>query len=235
MVGSEGYSGGKLKCVQSLWTIYLKKKKRKKSQLLLEIKWQYKQWVIKTQKCTKIGLEIRTLKQEMTPGNLLCFHSVVQRCLQGRLAHSAAYTHQSANLSSFKSCHEKTLWLHLHRWRVQSCIHDVYTPVFYVYVLMTCTLLCWWRNLSCVTGVYIHVLMVCTLWQVWVCAFGCCFVSANGLLVDVCQCCCLLMFVCLPLSRHFPWIWIWTDITFWDGIIPQAAEINMWRYKNIYL
>jgi len=168
----------------------------------------------------------------MTPGNLLCFHSVVQRCLQGRLAHSAAYTHQSANLSSFKSCHEKTLWLHLHRWRVQSCIDDVYTPVFYVYVLMTCTLLCWWRNLSCVTGVYIHVLMVCTLWQVWVCAFGCCFVSANGLLVDVCQCCCLLMFVCLPLSRHFPWIWIWTDITFWDGIIPQAAEINMWRYKT---
>ena len=40
--------------------------------------------------------------------------------------------------------------------------------------------------------------------QVGVCAFGCCFVNANGLLVDVCQCCCLLMFVCLPLSRHFP-------------------------------
>ena len=32
-------------------------------------------------------------------------------------------------------------------------------------------------------------------------AFGCCFVSANGLLVDVCQCCCFLMFVCLPLSK----------------------------------
>ena len=31
----------------------------------------------------------------------------------------------------------------------------------------------------------------------------CCFVSADGLVVDVCQCCCLLMFVCLPLSRHF--------------------------------
>ena len=30
------------------------------------------------------------------------------------------------------------------------------------------------------------------------------FVSANGLLVGVCQCCCLLMFVCLLLSRHFP-------------------------------
>ena len=44
----------------------------------------------------------------------------------------------------------------------------------------------------------------CVLVQVCVCAFGCCFLSANGLLVDVCQCCCLLMFVCLPLSRHFP-------------------------------
>ena len=43
----------------------------------------------------------------------------------------------------------------------------------------------------------------CVLVQVRVCAFGCCFVSANGLLVDVGQCCCLLMFVCLPLSRHF--------------------------------
>ena len=30
-----------------------------------------------------------------------------------------------------------------------------------------------------------------------VCAFGCCFVGANGLLVDVCQCCCLLMFCML--------------------------------------
>ena len=36
------------------------------------------------------------------------------------------------------------------------------------------------------------------------CEYVRCFVSANGLLVDVCQCCCLLMFVCLPLSRHFP-------------------------------
>ena len=42
-----------------------------------------------------------------------------------------------------------------------------------------------------------------------VCAFGCCFVSTNGLLVDVCQCCCLLMFVCLPLSRHFPCCKTW--------------------------
>ena len=40
-------------------------------------------------------------------------------------------------------------------------------------------------------------------------AFGCCFVSANGLLVDVCQCCCLLMLVCLPLSRHFPCCKTW--------------------------
>ena len=49
----------------------------------------------------------------------------------------------------------------------------------------------------------------CALVQVCVCAFGCCFVSANGLLVDVCQCCCLLMFVCLPLSRHFPCCKTW--------------------------
>ena len=50
--------------------------------------------------------------------------------------------------------------------------------------------------------------------QVCVCAFGCCFVGANGyipltMLVDVCQCCCLLMFVCLPLSRHFPCCKTW--------------------------
>ena len=50
---------------------------------------------------------------------------------------------------------------------------------------------------------------MCVCMQVCVCAFGCCFVGANGwipltMLVDVCQCCCLLMFVCLPVSRHFP-------------------------------
>ena len=50
---------------------------------------------------------------------------------------------------------------------------------------------------------------MCVCVQVCVCAFGCCFVSANGLLVDVCQCCCLLMFVCLPLSRHFPCCKTW--------------------------
>ena len=49
----------------------------------------------------------------------------------------------------------------------------------------------------------------CALMQVCVCAFGCCFASANGLLVDVCQCCCLLMIVCLPLSRHFPCCKTW--------------------------
>ena len=43
-----------------------------------------------------------------------------------------------------------------------------------------------------------------------VCAFGCCFAGANGLLVDVCQCCCLLMFVCLPLLRHFPCCKTWS-------------------------
>ena len=50
---------------------------------------------------------------------------------------------------------------------------------------------------------------MCVCAQVRVRAFGCCFVSANGLLVDVCQCCCLLMFVCLPLSRHFPCCKTW--------------------------
>ena len=146
-------------CAVSLNYIF-KKKKKKKSQLLLEIKWQYKQWVIKTQKCTKTGLEIRTLKQEMTPGNLLCFHSVVQRCLQGRLAHSAAYTHQSANLSSFKSCHEKTLWLHLHRWR--------YNLVFMTFTLLCFTCTCWWRVHSCVDGVISLVLLAC-IFMCWWC------------------------------------------------------------------
>ena len=59
---------------------------------------------------------------------------------------------------------------------------------------------------ACVHACVCACVHVCAraLVQVWVCAFGCCFVSANGLLADVCQCCCLLMFVCLPLSRHFP-------------------------------
>ena len=59
-----------------------------------------------------------------------------------------------------------------------------------------------WR--VCVGACVRACVRACVLVQVWVCAFGCCFGSANGLLVDVCQCCCLLMFVCLPLSRHFP-------------------------------
>ena len=50
---------------------------------------------------------------------------------------------------------------------------------------------------------------MCVCVQVCVCAFGCSFVGANGLLVDVCQCSCLLMFVCLPLSRHFPCCKTW--------------------------
>ena len=58
-------------------------------------------------------------------------------------------------------------------------------------------------------GVCLHVLAC-----VCICAFGCCFVGANGcipltMLVDVCQCCCLLMFVCLPLLRHFPCCKTW--------------------------
>ena len=40
------------------------------------------------------------------------------------------------------------------------------------------------------------------------------FVGADGcllltMLADVCQCCHLLMFVCLPPSRHFPWCKTW--------------------------
>ena len=55
---------------------------------------------------------------------------------------------------------------------------------------------------------------MCVCAQVCACAFGCCFVGANEcmpltMLVDVCQCCCLLMFVCLTLSRHFPCCKIW--------------------------
>ena len=50
---------------------------------------------------------------------------------------------------------------------------------------------------------------VCVCVQVCVCAFGCCFVGANELLVDVCQCCCLLLFVRLLLSRHFPCCKTW--------------------------
>ena len=51
--------------------------------------------------------------------------------------------------------------------------------------------------------VYVH---VCVCAQVCGCGCGCCFGGADGcialtMLVDVCQCCCLLMFVCLPLSR----------------------------------
>ena len=44
----------------------------------------------------------------------------------------------------------------------------------------------------------------CMCAQVCICAFGCCFVGANGLLVDICWCRHLLMFVFLPVLRHFP-------------------------------
>ena len=59
-----------------------------------------------------------------------------------------------------------------------------------------------------------------------VCAFGCCFVGANGLLVDVCQCCCLLMFVCLPLSRHFPCCKTW-----WIKNLNLITRC-VWAFKN---
>ena len=67
----------------------------------------------------------------------------------------------------------------------------------------------------------------CALVQVCVCAFGCCFVSANGLLADVCQCCCLLMFVCLPLSRQFPCCKTWwiknLNLNFWVGVASRCS------------
>ena len=54
---------------------------------------------------------------------------------------------------------------------------------------------------------------MCVSAQVCACAFGC-FAGANGcipltMLVDVCQCCCLFMFVRLPLSRHDPCCKTW--------------------------
>ena len=55
--------------------------------------------------------------------------------------------------------------------------------------------------------VYVHVCV-----QVGGCG-GCCFGGADGcihltMLDDVCQCC-FLMFVCLPLSTHFPCCKTW--------------------------
>ena len=44
---------------------------------------------------------------------------------------------------------------------------------------------------------------MCVCVQVCLCVFGCCFVSADGLLVDVCQCCCLLMFVAYRFQDTF--------------------------------
>ena len=54
----------------------------------------------------------------------------------------------------------------------------------------------------------------CVCVQVCGCGCGCCFGGADGcipliMFVDVCQCCCLLMFACLPLSRHFPCCKTW--------------------------
>ena len=68
--------------------------------------------------------------------------------------------------------------------------------------LMACVCVC-----VCVRACALRQVCVCACARS--CAFGCCFVSANGLLVDVCQCCCLLMFVCLPLSGHFPCCKTW--------------------------
>ena len=49
------------------------------------------------------------------------------------------------------------------------------------------------------------------------------------MLVDVCQCCCLLMFVCLPLSRHFPcktWRIKNLNMMCW---FPGHSDISQWR------
>ena len=65
-----------------------------------------------------------------------------------------------------------------------------------------------WRGVSACVRARAGVCM-CVCAQVCVSAFGCCFGSANWLLVDVCQCYCFLMFVCLPLSRQFPCCKTW--------------------------
>ena len=103
---------------------------------------------------------------------------------------------------------------------------------------------------------------VCACAQMCVCAFGCCLVGANGcipltMLVDVCQCCCLLMFVCLPLSRHFPccktwWIknlnlnlaslrWLPTDsqiqyklLSLWHSSLSSIAPVYMTELLKVY-
>ena len=65
------------------------------------------------------------------------------------------------------------------------------------------------RTIFYIGTLLILMVCVCVRAHAGVSAFGCCFVSANGLLVDICQYCCLLMFVCLPLSRHFPCCKTW--------------------------
>ena len=78
----------------------------------------------------------------------------------------------------------------------------------------------------------------CMCAQVCVCAFGCCFVGANGcipltMLVDICQCCCLLMFGCVLLSRHFP-----CCKTFWIKNLNLNSHRNagknftLWKKKK---
>ena len=55
------------------------------------------------------------------------------------------------------------------------------------------------RTIFYIGTLLILMVCVCVRAHAGVSAFGCCFVSANELLVDICQYCCLLMFVCLPL------------------------------------
>ena len=79
-----------------------------------------------------------------------------------------------------------------------------------VRALRACVLVCvcvWGGGGVCVRARAGVCMCVCA--QVCVYAFGCCFVGENGLLVDVCLCCCLPMFLCLPLSRHFPYCKTW--------------------------
>ena len=87
---------------------------------------------------------------------------------------------------------------------------------------------------------------MCVCVQVYVWAFGCCFVGANGcipltMLVDVCQCCCLLMFVCLPLLRHFPCKTWWIknlNLNLWnvgqnDSCTPACLQTgSVWPKPN---
>ena len=90
-----------------------------------------------------------------------------------------------------------------------------------------------WRVCACVRA---HAgVCMCVCAQVCECAFRCCFVSANGLLVDVCQCCCLLMFVCLPLSRHFTCCKTWWIKNLNLNLNCHQCIVHVKRIENFFV